>query len=529
MEANARPGKLQVTLPLTMTGSPGTQATLQYLKVLLGNNARIVPEPPAQLRLDLAGVLAAELGDEGYTLDINSEGICVRAPWSAGLFYGLQTLCQLLPADCAAGPPDRTFVLPGLSIRDRPRYAWRGFMLDEARHFFGSEAVKRILDWMACCKLNRFHWHLTDYQGWRVEIAKYPRLTEVGGRRSGTQVGSFLPRRATIDETPHEGWYTQRQIREIVAYAAARHITIVPEVDLPGHFTAALAAYPQLGCTGERAEVRRTWGIFEDVACVGRPQTLAFLRDVLDEFCALFPGRYVHLGGDEVKTDHWRSCPHCRRIRRRYSYLDWADLTTHTMNVLAVHLRRRNRTAVVWNEALRPSLSKDAVVMHWRPGRRSMLRTRQGLRDGYRVVFQTWLESYYDYPHTMVPLRGVYRAKSLDQLPPELAQNVLGTQGALWTEFVAHEPRIQFNVFPRLAAKAEVGWSPPAARAQGVADFKERWQALQPYVEQRGLTNSAPLEVSDPGPVRRVVGLLRDLSRGDVQGEQRRWIERKGR
>jgi len=379
---------------------------------------------------------------------------------------------------------------------------------------------------MACLKLNRFHWHLTDDQGWRIEIAQYPRLTEVGGRRVGTQVGSFLPRQATIDETPYEGWYTQRQIREIVDYAAALHITIVPEIDLPGHFSAVLAAYPHLGCDARPASVRARWGISENVACVGNPQTLAFLRDTLNELCALFPGRWIHVGGDEVKTEHWQSCPHCRRVKRRYGYADWHDLTTHTMNVLAVHLRRRDKTAVVWNEALRASLSKDVVVMHWRPGARSMRRTKQALRDGYSVVFQTWLESYFDYPHAMVPLRSVYRARTFDDLTPDRAAvtagKVLGTQGALWTEFVCDEQRIQFNVFPRLAAKAEVGWAPPSPE-RDLAGFKQRWLALLPYLEAEGLTHAAPLAASDPGRLKQAWDLLRDLRRGDLQAEQARW------
>jgi hexosaminidase len=335
-------------------------------------------------------------------------------------------------------------------------------------------------------------------------------------------VGSFLSRRATIDPAPHQGWYSQQQIREIVDYAAARHITIVPEIDLPGHFSAALAAYPHLGCGARPTSVRSRWGISEAVACVGSPQTMAFLRDVLNELCALFPGRWIHLGGDEVKTERWQECPHCRRVKRRYGYADWQDLNTHTMNALAVHLRRRDKAAVVWNEALRPALSKDVLVMHWRPGRGSMRRTKQALRDGYSVVFQTWRESYFDYPHTLVPLRTVYRARTLDDLAPAMSKNVLGTQGALWTEYVADEPRIQFNVFPRLAAKAEVGWA-PASRRRDLAAFKQRWQALLPYLEGMGLTHAAPLAASDPGPARQVWGLLRDLRRGDLQAEQARW------
>jgi hexosaminidase len=274
--------------------------------------------------------------------------------------------------------------------------------------------------------------------------------------------------------------------------------------------------------------VRARWGVFEDVACVGNPQTLAFLRDVLNELCVLFPGRWIHLGGDEVKTDRWQTCPHCRRVKRRYGYTDWRDLTTHTMNALAVHLRRRDKTAVVWNEALRPSLSKDVVVMHWTRGARAMRRTKQALRDGYSVVLQAWSESYFDYPHAVIPLRNVYRARTFDDLGPVMAAanagKVLGTQGALWTEYVADAARLQFSVFPRLAAKAEVGWT-PASRERDVAEFKGRWQALLPHLERMGLTGAAPLAACDPGPLRQAWALLHDLRRGDLQAEQARWQE----
>jgi hexosaminidase len=518
-----RPGQMRIGLPLTMRGSAGAQATIESFAALLGENGLIVPaDSQVHLDLHLDSGLRSRLGREGYTLDIASAGVQIRAAQPVGLFYGLQTLRQLLPPNIAGEKQNHSLTLPCLSITDNPLFPWRGFMLDEARHFFGAETVKRVLDWLAFLKINTFHWHLTDYQGWRVEIRKYPKLTAIGGRRSGSQTRSFVKRFATMDMTPHEGWYSQRDIREIVAYAAERQITIVPEFDLPGHFTAALAAYPHLGCTKEPMEVRCTYGIYPDVVCVGNPETRGFLRDVLDELCELFPGTYIHLGGDEVKTEHWESCPDCRRLVREEGLQSFAELNTFIMNDLGGHLLERGKTPVVWNEALRPALNKDVVVMHWTPGRRAMKRTKQALRDGYQVVFQTWLESYFDYPHSMVPLRQVYRAKTFDDLLPDRARNVLGTQGALWTEFVEDEARIQWNGFPRLAAKAEVGWSQPQVR--DYADFRDRWADLTPYLRHMGLANYAPLEACDPSLCRRVLGTLRDATR-DVQSEQKHWQE----
>ena len=385
-----QPGELQLTKPITVCGSPALYTELEHLPGIQADLFQPVPiGNQAQLLLKLDTQSNSELGPEGYRLEINTHEGVIRAAGVAGVYYGLVTLQQLLSPDLNGETR-----LPCLAIIDRPRFAWRGFMLDEARHFFGMDTVKRLLDWLAFFKINRFHWHLTDYQGWRVEIQKYPRLAEVGGRREGSQLGSFSKKYSDMDMTPHQGWYTQAEIREIVSYAAARHITLIPEIDLPGHFTAALAAYPQLGCKPERLQVRTEWGIFEDVACVGKAGTRQFLYDVLGELADLFPGPYIHLGGDEVKTDNWRSCPDCQRVKDEQDLDSFAQLNTWIMNDLGDFLQEKGKTAVVWNEALGESLDKGTIIMHWTPHPFTFTGTRRALREGHQVVLQPFLVGF---------------------------------------------------------------------------------------------------------------------------------------
>jgi hexosaminidase len=500
-----------------LTGDDSTQPILDHFSISDEKIFKIIRVgSAAQVSLGLLEELNDDLGGEGYQLEISTDSVRIQAATQAGLFYGMQTLRQLLPTEAS----NREISIPCLSIVDKPRFGWRGFMLDEARHFFGMETIKKVLDWLAFFKINVFHWHLTDYQGWRVEILKYPRLTEVGGHRAGSQTRSFSKKFRGMDMTPHAGWYTQDEMREIIAYAAERQITIVPELDLPGHFGAVLAAYPQLGCTKEEMEVRSEWGIFKEVACVGNPETREFLHDVLDEFCDLFPGDYLHLGGDEVRTDHWEACPECRRVKAEHKLDSFAELNSLIMNYLGAYLKEMGKTPIVWNEALHSNLDEGTVIMHWTPNPLLLLKTKRALRNGYQVIFQTFWESYFDYAHSFIPMQRVYRAKTLDNIPPAVWRNVLGVQGALWTEFVEDEDRIQWNAFPRLAAKAEVGWSRSGDR--NYKDFKIRWGNLKGHLETIGLNNPAPLEVCDPSFYRRSMALAHDVLM-DMQAEQKRW------
>jgi hexosaminidase len=511
------PGEIHLDSPIEISGDYETQRILAHFSESFPQFFRSASiKPPSPVFLKLRKDLKNEIGDEGYWIDITRKLVSIQAAGLAGLFYGMQTFRQLLPHK--AKPEG--YSISCLTIVDKPRFRWRGFMLDEARHFFGMQTVKKVLDWLAFFKVNRFHWHLTDYQGWRVEVSKYPRLTEVGGRRSGSQTRSFSTKFRGMDLTPHEGWYSQDQIREIIQYAAERYITVVPELDLPGHFSAALAAYPHLGCIKEAMDVPVEWGIFNDVACVGSRETRKFLHGVLDEFSDLFPGPYIHLGGDEIRTNHWQECPECRHVKEGYGLKNYSDLNPLIMNDLGSFLQSKGKTPIVWNEALCPTLDKEIVIMHWTPSPFSLLKTKRALVDGYHIIFQTFWESYFDYAHSFIPMKKVYRAKSLDQIPTNGWSRVLGVQGALWTEFVADEERIQWNTFPRLAAKAEVGWSQSGNRKY--ADFKDRWASLKGHVGRIGLGNPAPLEASDPSSYRRSMALLHDVIM-DMQAEQKRW------
>ena len=511
------PGEMHFSTPITLIGDERTQPILDHFSTTYENTFQVLPPGSgSQVSLTLNENLNGDLGGEGYRLDVSAKSARIQAATQAGLFYGMQTLRQLFPPKGSK----EEFSLPCLSIVDMPRFGWRGFLLDEARHFFGMETIKKVLDWLAFFKINVFHWHLTDNQGWRVEISKYPRLTEVGGYRTGSQTRSFSKRFRGMDMTPHSGWYTQDEIREIIAYAAERQITIVPELDLPGHFGAVLAAYPQLGCTKEEMEVRNEWGIFKEVACVGNAETREFLHDVLDELCDIFPGNYLHLGGDEVRTDHWEACPECQRVKEEHKLDSISGLNSVMMNDLGAYLREKGKTPVVWNEALQPTLDKNTVIMHWTPNPILLLKTKRALQNGYRVIFQTFWESYFDYAHSFIPMQRVYRAKTLDNIHPSVWSNVLGVQGALWTEFVEGEARIRWNVFPRLAARAEVGWSQSGNR--NYKDFKFRWGNLREHLDAIGLNNPAPLEACDPSFYRRSMALAHDVLM-DMQAEQKRW------
>lgn len=506
-------GQYTLSFPLTVAIQGEIKLSLSIMRAYFPEVEIVLDIEKADLVLALDA--SAADNKEGYLLDVTPKGIRITASDKLGLFYGVQTLRQMLPVK-----QEVTVVLEAVHIEDHPNYEWRGFMLDEARHFFGMETVKRVLNWMASLKLNTFHWHLTDYQGWRVEVKQYPLLTEIGSKRKGSQIKNWLPVNKQFDMTPYGGFYTQEQIKEIVAYAAERHITVVPEIDLPGHFTAALAAYPELGCTRKEMEVRTEWGIFKDVACVGSAHTRNFLKNVIDEFCQLFPGPYFHLGGDEVKYDHWRQCPDCQAEMKKQGFSDVSELHGFIMNVLSDHLIKKGKTPVVWNECLKPNLSKEVVIMQWTPNPVEMQETLHALGEGYRAVFQTHSESYYDMPHTFNPMKRAYQASSLAVIEPSLASQVLGTQGAVWTEFVRDENRLQFQAFPREAAKSEVAWSGPAA--DDYFNFKRRWEAQLPYFEAQGLTNAAPLAAVDPNFITRALHAAHDTGM-DFHAEQKRW------
>ncbi len=418
------------------------------------------------------------LPPEGYVLKLDNGSISAAASADAGFFYAKQTLRQL-----RAAYGDRC---ENLVIRDAPKLPYRGFLVDCCRHFYGVEELKRLIDAAALFKLNRFHWHLTDDQGWRIEIKKYPLLTSVGGFRSGSHFGG-------VDEgTAHGGFFTQAEIKEIVAYCADRHIEVLPEIEMPGHFTAAIAAYPFLGCTGEPMEPVQKEGIYPNVLCVGSEEAVAFMKDVLTEVCALFPGRYIHIGGDEAPRTRWRACPKCTEKMRELGLADYDALQGRFIKEIAAFLREKGKTAVTWNESLQGGCltGADVTVQRWMD--------RKQLCPGFAATGGMLIESdfyhyYFDYPYGMTPLK---KAFGWDPFRGVGEGAVTGVEGALWTEYVRTFEDLSQKLFPRLFAVAERGWSglPP----RPYRDFRAAAEALIPLLDDLGLPTLPP-SAWDPG------------------------------
>lgn len=411
---------------------------------------------------------------ESYTLSVSGDSLVVSGADHAGLFYGLQTVAQMLPPG-AVGTEVR---VPAAAVTDAPRFPYRGMHLDVGRHFFGPDFVKGYIDQLARYKLNRFHWHLTEDQGWRIQIDAYPRLTEVGAWRAETMVEkNFDP--YVGDGVPHGGFYTKDEVRDIVAYARARYVTIIPEIEMPGHSLAALAAYPELACTPGPFEVATTWGVFEDIYCPGDP-TFTFLEGVLTEVMELFPGEYIHIGGDEAPKARWEASEVAQEIMRREGLADEHELQSWFIRRIGAFLGTHGRRLIGWDEILDGGLPPDATVMSWRGTEGGV----EAARQGHDVVMTPTSHLYFDYyqgtPEQeplaiggFVPLEQVYAFEPIpDVLTVAEAARILGAQGNMWTEYMKTERHVEYMAFPRALALAEVTWSP--ARSRDFQDFARR-------------------------------------------------------
>jgi hexosaminidase len=434
-----------------------------------------------------------ELGDEGYVLAVTPEAIVVRAPRPAGLSYGVQTLRQLLPPEVerTRGAAGVSWTVPAATIRDMPRFGWRGMHLDVARHFFPVEFVKRYIDLLALHKMNVFHWHLTDDQGWRIEIQKYPRLTEIGSKRKATPIPAD---RHTLDDVPYGGFYTQAQVREVVAYAARRCVTVVPEIEMPGHGVAALTAYPELGCTGGPYEVRTWWGIEPDVFCAGNPQVYAFLQDVLAEVLDLFPSEAIHIGGDECPKDRWKACPKCQATIQAQGLRDEHELQSYFVRRIEAFLNAQGRRLIGWDEILEGGLAPNATVMSWRGSQGGI----EAALAGHDVVMSPNTHCYFDYYQSedraheppaiggFVPLEKVYAFEPVPaELSPGQAAHILGGQGNVWTEYMPTAEQVEYMAYPRASALAEVLWSVPEGRS--FTELRRRLEALLRRLREMGV------------------------------------------
>ncbi|MHC5109135.1 MAG: beta-N-acetylhexosaminidase [Planctomycetota bacterium] len=443
------------------------------LKVHLGDAPRLVmpgEDAPhhADRTIDLVATKPGARGasDEAYSLDVDSRSVRIAADSAAGVFYGVQSLLQLVPR--GAGPADE-IAIPCLSIEDNPRYTWRGMHLDVCRHFMPVTFVKKYIDLLAMHKMNRFHWHLTEDQGWRVEIEAFPLLTEVSAWR-------------TESGRRHGGYYTKDEIREIVKYAADRFITVVPEIEMPGHARAALAAYPKLSCTGGPFEVATTWGVFEDVFCAGNDKTFDFLETVLGEILELFPSQMIHIGGDECPKARWKSCARCQSRMKAKGLHDEEELQSYFVKRIADFLESKGRTLVGWDEIVEGGLARNAVVMSWRgiePGLKAA-------SEGHRVIMTPTSHCYFDYRQLpgddepgakwapVLSLEKVYGFDPTAGVEAASARNVLGVQGNVWTETMATPERVEYMAVPRMCAMAEVAWS---GGAKDFEDFRARLTA----------------------------------------------------
>jgi len=462
-------------------------ATGFTLRVQSGGSA---PASGIQFRIDRS---LARLGPEGYVLDVRPARIVARASGPAGLFYAIQTLRQLLPPQIFRDAPagQTAWTIPAVSIEDQPRFGWRGAHLDTGRHFMPKEFVKKYIDLIALHKLNTFHWHLTEDQGWRLEIKQYPKLTDVGAWRKETIVGrNRRDAQAQYDGKRHGGFYTQEDAREIVAYAKARFVTVVPEIEMPGHAMAAIASYPELGL-GDPVEVATRWGVFSDILNA-EPSTVTFMQNVLTEVMAIFPGRYIHVGGDEADKTKWKTN---ERIQARIKELGVGDehgLQSWFIRQMDAFLTRHGRRLVGWDEILEGGLAENAVVMSWRGAKGGI----DAARAGHDVVMAPTSNTYLDYAQSkdlsrepigqsaVLPIETVYAYEPLpDELEPQFTKHVLGAQAQLWTEYMATPKDVEYMAYPRLSALAEVVWTPKdrkdyAGFTARLASHAERLRAL---------------------------------------------------
>ncbi|GAB4307069.1 MAG: beta-N-acetylhexosaminidase [Promethearchaeota archaeon] len=479
---------------------PSAELLVEQVSAQLGFDASLKPlengsrSVPGAFTWHLDSGLA-DLAPEGYVLEVDGDGVEARAPTTRGLFYAGQTLRLLLRRDREQGG---AWCLPHVKIRDFPRFPWRGFMLDAARHFQPKELIFRLLDAMALLKLNVFHWGLTNDQGWRIQLEAFPELVEVGSKRASTQVGGYLSRKK--DGKLHSGYYSKEDVREVVQEARARGIKVVPEVNFPGHCVAALAAKPELSCTGGPFEVATTFGIKKDVLCLGGEEALPFVKAVWEEILELFPSDVVHVGGDEVPTKRWKECPKCRAKVEREGLGGPRALQHQFTNELARFLVERGRRAIGWNEVLDGDLHESVLVQFWLRGKKRLL---EDVRCGRKVVMSPFGRVYLDYDYHVTPLRQTYGFEPVPkQLEPEHRGNVLGLEAPLWTEWVRSEERVFWQSFPRLVAVAETGWT--LAEKKDYASFLRRLPHALEVLETLGV-RSAPLRAADPPWWKRLV------------------------
>lgn len=456
------------------------QSVATYLKQhleqsLMGADIHISEEASDQsnIRLILLSEPNEQLGEEGYVLSSKND-VVIEANQPAGLFYGVQSLLQLLPAQVYGQEPSNfELILPAVVIQDQPRYEYRGMHLDPCRHFFSVEFTKRYLDYMAYHKLNKFHWHLTEDQGWRIEIKKYPKLMEIGSKRSGTLIRNHEVawKEQRYDTIPVEGYYTHEDIKEVVAYAAERFIEVIPEIEMPGHSTAALASYPELSCTGGPFEVLQRPGVIEDVYCAGNDSVFSFLKEVIEEVVTLFPSQYIHIGGDECPKTRWEACSKCQARMKEEGLKNEKQLQSWFITEMEAYINSKGKTLIGWSEIMEGGIAPNAVLESWKgvdAGIQAAKKGHKAIMSPYQYIYFDGI--YVDRAHALMePFGQTYcwtnteKAYSFDPtpdtIPSEYHPYFIGAEGAMWTEFIKTEEHLEYMLLPRLCALSEVCWT----------------------------------------------------------------------
>lgn len=482
-----------IPIPMYCTEQNGTYTLADKPKVKSDFDLTLINEY-VELCNDADIVISKDdsIAQEGYKLTVAQDGISISASTKAGAYYALQTVRQICNMDM--GGRD----CPCCEIEDEPRFSFRGINLDVSRHFLNNDEIKQMIDMMFMNKLNILHWHLTDDNGWRIEIKKYPLLTEIGSKRAYTQTGGW--KSFKCDYTPYEGHYTQEQIKDIIEYARERGITVVPEIDFPAHCAAAIAAYKHLACREIDSEV---FGFFGGIIpqwkehnwkwnrtlCCGKESTYEFIYDVLDEVCELFDSPYIHIGGDEAPRTEWKSCPHCKKAMKENGITDIEQYQGWFENKINAYLKSKGRKAIGWNEILKSdnidTEDKNIVVQYWTPQRDK--NAEKYVNNGGTMIMSNHQSFYFDIPYAHYPLSNTYNYRPEDfGVTSDNVKNVLGIEGELWSEWIPDTTKLHMLSFPRIQAMAEVAWSPESTR--DFDGFKKRFEVQKPILDKYGIT-----------------------------------------
>ena len=444
----------------------------------------------ANLPVNLQFLVDTSLKKEEYRLII-AEDVKLYASTEIGAFYGLQSIKQLLI--------EYKTKLPKLEIMDSPRFGYRSFMLDESRHFFGKEIVKEMLDLMAMLKLNRFHWHLTDDQGWRIEIKKYPLLTEKGSIRKSSQTaiaGQVLPLFNDGIEYGRGLFYTQDDLREVVAYAKERYIEICPEVDMPGHLTAAISCYPNLSCFDENINVAKHFGIHKTIGCAGKQELYDFVYDVIDELSDIFPFEYFHIGGDEAPKDKWKKCENCQNTIKKEGLKDEQALQGYFNNKVATYLEKNEKNTIAWNEILKSGTVSDSTIVQYWTGDATKNGVNKWLEKGNKIIISKCTRLYMDYPYPMETIQKSYETDLENSgICSKYEQQILGFEAPLWSEYVSSKGKLEYQVLPRLMSLAEINWTQKENKSY--KEFEDNIVNLEGYLDSKNI-KYAPIKSANP-------------------------------